>query len=150
AGAQYIVMSQAFDNARNGTNPYAINPTQETTPAVSNSGGTNYHYFIVDTSSPTATVTVPNTASTNNLPTVSGTAADTSPGQLALVKVAYRDTSVNKWWDPVAKTFTLGGAGAPPSNAFVSTVPASGAWAFTGVSTPTWQNNITYQIFAEA
>src|SRR6185295_13510100 len=66
AGAQYLVMSQAFDNGRDGSFPFAINGTQEAAPTVV--GSPNYHYFIVDSTAPTAAITVPNTSPTNFLP----------------------------------------------------------------------------------
>ena len=86
------------------------------------------------------------------LPSISGTAADTAPGQVAQVKVAYRDLSNNNWWDPVAKTvpFTLPTVGGgPPAAAFISTTVISGAWNLTGASTPTWISGTTYEIFAQ-
>ena len=75
-----------------------------------------------------------------------------APGQVATVKVAYRDTIANKWWDPVAKSFSpgLGGSGAPPSNAFVSTSVVGGAWSLSAASTPSWADNGVYQIYAMA
>src|ERR1019366_3177443 len=59
ASAQYLVMTQAFDNGRGSVYPYTITGTREITPTIV--GNPNYHYFIVDTTAPAAIIGVPNT-----------------------------------------------------------------------------------------
>ena len=129
AGSQYLVMTQAFDNGRMGNAPYTIQGTQEVTPTVI--GSPNFHYFIVDTTAPTSAVTLPGTSPIGSLPIVSGTAADVAPGQLTQVQVAYRDVAANKWWDPVAKSFTPGlgtdGYGGSRCNRLIISLCASSA-----------------------
>ena len=146
-------MSQAFSNARQATDPYTIVGTQEVTPAVP--GSVNYHYFVIDTTAPAALIVVPSTSPTNNLSSISGTASDTGLGVATFVQIAYRDVGTNKWWDPVAMSFSpgyagLGGTDAPPTGAFISTPIVAAAWTVTGVSTPTFTIGNTYQIFAMA
>ena len=153
AGAQYIVMSHAFVNGRTAISPYSIQGTPEAIPAINNSGGTNYQYFIIDTTAPTTAVTTPNTSPAFSFTSIIGTAADAAPGVVTQVKVAYHDLSNNNWWDPVAQTvpFTLAPvAGQPPAAAFLSTPVIAGVWTLTGTSTPTWISGTTYEIFAMA
>ena len=156
AGAQYLIMSQAFDNGRSASAPNAISPAsamREVTPSLI--GSPNYYYFIVDSTAPVAIITQPSGSPTNIIPSVSGTATDTSPGLVTSVQIAYRDTSTNQWWDPVAQSFVpgyggLGGTDAPPAAALISTPVIGGVWSFTGASTPTFTSGNAYQIFAMA
>ncbi len=103
--------------------------------------------FVVDNNAPAENVTVPNGAAyVNNLPTLVGTASDTSPG--AMQSVVFRVINGGKFWNWQSSTFTaLSGAATDLTASF-----GGGLWTYTtdyfqvNTGTGAWQNGQSYTV----
>jgi len=146
-GRPYRVRIRAFDNALDETN--SPKPNIESTF----NSGRNEVVFRPDKTVPDALIQIPNQAGIYVFDSVSGTAQDANSG-VNKVQIAYFSVTDVKWWDPVAKTFTLGdGTNPPPESAFVdaSTTTSNPVnWSVSGSSIPTLVDNQYYRIFARA
>src|SRR6185312_8751670 len=110
----------------NGTHLYQITSQGLNVPqSLTESAGPNAT-FIVDNNPPTTAVTGPSGAAyLNELPVLSGTAADASPG--AVQSVAFRVVNNGKFWNWQSSTFTaLSGSATDLSATF-----GSGLWSYT-------------------
>ncbi|MBI4656406.1 MAG: hypothetical protein HY746_06650, partial [Elusimicrobia bacterium] len=144
-GRPYKVKTRAFDSALDKDN--VLSPNVESVFQQ----GRNQVTFRADKAPPSSLIQIPNIENVTILDSVSGTAQDTNT-QIKKVQVAYYSITDSKWWDPVNKTFTLGGTD-PSESAFVdaSTNTANPVnWSVTGSSIPSLTNNQRYRIFARA
>src|SRR5262249_18507176 len=110
--------------------------------------------FLYDNTPPTASINNLASASISTLTSLSGTAADTAPGALSSVSLAFRQVTGSgvggaQWWNPGSGLFSLAGS-TPPATALVPATFAAGSWSIAGSSMPAFSAGNDYQVFVVA
>ncbi len=130
-GRWYQFYVQAIDNAGNTQSYSVITATYDVQPG-------------------TAAILMPNAAVMSSLPTVSGTATDTTygPQGLANVQISIQRHSDSNWYDFSIDNWS-------PSvpniwNSVDSYNPATGAWSITTNQVNLWEDLITYDVYVRA
>ena len=106
--------------------------------------------FIADFTAPISTITFPNSSPIIvALTSLSGTATDYAPGQLADVQLSYYRQDINRYWNSVTQAFDS-------TTELFSTCTVNtgtGNWSVTGTNVPGGsqrRGGITYDVFAKA
>ncbi|MEO0223494.1 MAG: hypothetical protein ABIL76_00175, partial [candidate division WOR-3 bacterium] len=133
-GKTYLIQSRAQDRSLNYQSPVTT------------------YYFTYDITKPTVRLRIPEEGTGyryNSLPIISGTAADTSPGELASVYLRIREQAgLYRYWNNQTQQFddTL-----QPENAwFLAVTTVTPSWTIWFTTFTAWQDGMSYSVEAKS
>jgi hypothetical protein len=136
-GRRYIVAARATDSALNAQSSYSV--------------GVSSNQFVFAQSNPLVGVSAPSTARERAVTTISGTASVPAPDELRKVEVRLlRLTGLQRYWDPVALTFTFDPGVSDPELAWATATYVTDWTNWTLSSAVPWVSGDQYQIIPRA